>query len=132
MESRKFLSKKAQCALRDWRNARVHARHHFARRSLRNKTHCARAALLSRSAISLLMLLDKIARPFAGCSRRVLQNFQDFLRRRVMNGGAQAGDMFVTQTCKWRMDRSDDQFETEPLQRQHFRIAKRLRNDWIP
>ena len=49
----------------------------------------ARAQLCFRArAISLLMLLDKIARPFAGCSPRVLQNFQDFLRRRVTNGGA--------------------------------------------
>jgi hypothetical protein len=39
--------------------------------------------------------------------------------------------MFVTQTCKRRMDRSNRQFETKPLQRKHLRIAKRLRNDGI-
>lgn len=48
-----------------------------------------------------------------------------------MNGRAQAGDMFVTQAGKWRIDRSDRQFETKPLQREHLRIAKRLRNDGI-
>jgi len=41
----------------------------------------ARAQLGFRArAIFLLMLLDKIARPFAGCSRRVLKIFRIWCR----------------------------------------------------
>ena len=48
-----------------------------------------------------------------------------------MNGRTQGRDMFVTQTGKRRIDRPDRQVETESLQREHLRIAKRLRNDGI-
>ena len=49
-----------------------------------------------------------------------------------MNGRAQTGDMLVAQARKRGVHRADLEFETEPFQRQHLRVAKRLRKHWIP
>ena len=92
----------------------------------------ARAQLCLRArAVFLFVLTNKVARPFAARPRCLFRNFQNFLRRRVMNGRAQARDMFMPKSREWRMHRSDCQFQTEPLQGQHLRVAKRLRNHGI-
>src|SRR5436305_15249167 len=48
MESRKFVSGRPPCALRGWRNGRAHAQRGGARKNLRNRERCERAALSSR------------------------------------------------------------------------------------
>ena len=49
-----------------------------------------------------------------------------------MNGRAQIGDMLVPQARERGVHRADLKLETEPFQRQHFGVAKRLRKHWIP
>jgi hypothetical protein len=49
-----------------------------------------------------------------------------------MNGRAQTGDMLVAQARERGVHRADLKLETEPFQRQHLRVAKRLRKHWIP
>ena len=49
-----------------------------------------------------------------------------------MNWGSQTGDVLVAQAGERGIDRADFEFETEPFQHQHLRVAKRLRKHGIP
>ena len=49
-----------------------------------------------------------------------------------MNRRAQTGDMLVPEACERGVHRADLKLETEPFQRQHLCVAKRLRKHWIP
>src|SRR5215831_4504441 len=94
---------------------------------------CALFCLGSRS-IGSLVLFDQFAWPFAGCAPSFCILFPDsenLLGRRVVNRCTQPGNMFVPQTGERRMNRANPKVDTEPLQGQHLRIAKRLRNDGI-
>ncbi len=49
-----------------------------------------------------------------------------------MNGRVQTGDMLVPQARERGVHRADLKLEAEPFQRQHLRVAKRLRKHRIP
>ena len=49
-----------------------------------------------------------------------------------MNGRAQTGYMLMAKARKRWIHRADLELETEPFQRQHLSVAKRLRKYWIP
>ena len=49
-----------------------------------------------------------------------------------MNGRAQTIDMLVPKARERGVHRADLKLETELFQRQHLRVAKRLRKHWIP
>ena len=82
-------------------------------------------------AVFPLVLIDELTRPFAGCFRIVFPDFENLLRRRVVDGRTEPGDVFVTQTGERRIDRANLKFDAAPFQRQHLRIAKRLRDDGV-
>ncbi len=48
-----------------------------------------------------------------------------------MNRRPQAGNMFMAQTGKRRVNRADHKLHAALFQRQHLRIAKRLRDYWV-
>src|SRR5437868_13888796 len=87
---------------------------------------------LHTGAIFPLVPVDQVLWPFAVRFRVPFRNLQDFLRRRVVNWRSQTGDVLVAQTGKGWIDRADLEFQTEPFQRQHLRVAKRLRKHGIP
>jgi hypothetical protein len=78
--------------------------------------------------IFAVVLLNEITRPFAGSVRLALEDLQNLLRRRVVDGRAQSGDMFVAQAGERRINRADHKLDPAPFESEHFRIAKRLRD----
>src|SRR4030095_780413 len=86
-------------------------------------------------AVFPLVLIDVLARPFAGGPAVFRFFFPDckiLLGRGVVDGSTQPGNVFVTQTGERGINRANLKFDAEPFQGQHLRIAKRLRDNRIP
>ena len=104
----------------------------IAREKVREIERIARTLLgLDLVPVFPLVPIYELLGPFAGCFRILLPNSQDFLRWRVTDRGAELGDMFVTQTREWRVNRANLEGDTKPFQRQHLSIAKSLGNNRI-
>src|ERR1043166_5402087 len=110
----------------------MHMIHPAARKELREIKGIARAQFrLHAWPIFLLVLRNERGRPFE-CGAASFCIFfpdpQNLLGRRVVNWGAQPADVFMAQTSEWRIHRADYELDAAPFQRQHFRVAKRLRD----
>src|SRR2546426_5266284 len=81
--------------------------------------------------VFLLMPTDKLAWPSAHRFRSFLPDSQNFLGRRIVNGGTQPRDMLMSQTGERRINRTNLEVDPKPFQRQHLSVAKRLRDHRI-
>ena len=77
-------------------------------------------------AVFLLVPINKLGWPFPSRFRIFFPDSENFLGWRVVNRRTQPGDMFVTQTRERRINRANLKVDTNPFQRQHLRVAKRL------
>jgi len=104
----------------------------IAREKIREIERIARSLLgLDLLPVSSLVPIYEFLGPFAGCFRILFPDSQNFLRWRVTDRGAEPGDMFVTQTREWWVNRANFEGDTKPFQRQHLSIAKGLGNNRI-
>jgi hypothetical protein len=93
------------------------------------KKRVARALLcLEARAVSRLVLRDESGRPNAVTTGELRHRSDNPLRRCVVNFCAQTRPMSVAKAREWRMYGADFQVHAAPLQRQHFSVAKCLRN----
>src|SRR3982074_1202512 len=82
-------------------------------------------------AVFFFVTIDKCARPFPMRLCVFLPNSKHRLWWGVADWRAQPRSVGVSQSRKWRVNRTDFEGETQLLQSQHFRVAKCLRDDRI-
>ncbi len=110
----------------------VHVLDAAARKQFRKIKRVARSLLcLKGGTVFFFMRSHQRPGPLSGAFGGSRSDLQDFLRRRIMNRGAQACQILMAQTGQRRINGADHQVEPQPLQRQHFGVAKRLRNNRI-
>src|ERR1700674_256817 len=86
---------------------------------------------LDPAAVFLLVRRDQRGRPSIFLARFLLPQAQDWLGRRIKNRRLQSPGVRMPDAGQRRMDRADRERKAPPFEREHFRVAKRLRENRV-